>query len=288
MSSREDEYAYTFSVLRYMHDPVTQEFANIGVALYSKECRYLGAKCDRHYARITRIFGKIDGERFRQSARYIQDRVQTIGENLRLSLPFEGEATIESLLATVLPPDDSAFQFSAAGIGLTADMDGALAQLFARFVENYSLRSEPPKRDDEEVWKSYREPLERHHVIYRLEPKKIASPDFDYQFDHAWKNEKWHLYEPVSFDLLEASSILDKANRWLGRGYSLVDSPEQFRVHFLMGEPRDASLRGAFVKAQNILHKMPGKPEFVSESEAEEFAVDLAEKIKAHDNSDPR
>jgi len=28
---------YTFSILRYVHDPVTQEFINIGVAVYSRE-----------------------------------------------------------------------------------------------------------------------------------------------------------------------------------------------------------------------------------------------------------
>ena len=27
--------AYSFSVLRYIHDPVTQEFVNIGVAVFS-------------------------------------------------------------------------------------------------------------------------------------------------------------------------------------------------------------------------------------------------------------
>ena len=30
--------AYTFSVLRYVHDPVTAEFVNIGVALYAADC----------------------------------------------------------------------------------------------------------------------------------------------------------------------------------------------------------------------------------------------------------
>ena len=43
---------YTFSVLRYIHDPVTQEFANIGVALYAPEAKYLSAICTPHYGRL--------------------------------------------------------------------------------------------------------------------------------------------------------------------------------------------------------------------------------------------
>lgn len=238
MKRSEREVPYIFSILRYVHDPVTQEFANIGVAVYSREQSYLNARCEIHYARITNIFGKIDGDRFRQTTRYIQERVQRLGQDLDSSLPFESEFTIEGLLAKVLPPDDSAFQFSAAGVGLSADLDETLKELYVRFVERYSTRAESPHRDDEEVWKVYREPLERHHVISSLTPKRIVSPNFDYEFQHSWKNERWHVYEPISFDLIEATSILDKANRWLGRGMSLADSHEMFKMYLLLGSRR--------------------------------------------------
>ena len=61
---------YSFSVLRYVHDPVTQEFVNIGVALYSQQVGFLRAICTTRYARITQMFTSIDGNRFRQLARY--------------------------------------------------------------------------------------------------------------------------------------------------------------------------------------------------------------------------
>jgi hypothetical protein len=274
---------YSFSILRYIHDPVTQEFVNIGVSIFSKEARYLDAKCETHYGRITRTFGKIDGDRFRQATRYIQEKLQRIGEQMRLSLPFERNLKIEDLLSRVLPPDDSAFQFAASGVGLTTDLDAALRELFARFVDKYSSPQEYPHPDDEEVWRVYREPLERCHVTSRLMPKKIVSPNFDYEFQRSWRNERWHFYEPISFDLVEASSIVDKANKWLGRGTNLSDSEEKFKMHILLGAPQDPSLKQAFIKAQNILNKMPGKPELVTEGEAEAFAKELAEEIKEHD-----
>jgi hypothetical protein len=283
MTKDERSVPYSFSVLRYVHDPVTQEFANIGVAVYSKKQCYLNARCDTHYARITKIFGKVDGDRFRQSCRYIQDRVQSFGQDLYSSLPFDSNITIEGLLARVLPPDDSAFQFSAAGVGLSADLDETMKDLFVRLVEKYSVQAEPPNRDDDEVWKVYRAPLERHSVISRLSPKKIISPNFEYEFQHSWKNERWHVYEPISFDLIEATSILDKANRWLGRGMSLADSRERFKMYLLLGEPQDHALKSAYAKAQNILYKMPEKPELVKESEAEGLAEELAAEIKSHD-----
>jgi|SRR5579859_594703 len=283
MSKGHSQVPYSFSVLRYFHDPVTQEFANIGVAVFSKEHIYLNARCEIHYGRITRIFGKIDGDRFRQATRYIQDRVRGIGNELASSLPFESHLKLEALLATVLPPDDSAFQFSPVGFGLSSDLDSTLDQLFARFVEKYTTVTEQPHRDDNEVWKVYREPLERHRVASRLAPKRIVSPNFDYEFEHAWKNNIWHVYEPVSFDLLEATSILDKANRWLGRGTSLADSREKFKMYLLLGEPSDPALKSAFIKAQNILYKMARKPELIKEGEAEDFAEEIAREVVDHD-----
>src|SRR5579864_8503893 len=129
---------YSFSVLRYVHDPVTQEFINIGVAVYSHDVGFLRAICTTHYGRISRMFTKIDGNRFRQLTRYIQEKAGAIGANLPSELPFEPGLAIEHLLARVLPPDDSSVQFSHAGVGLADDLEKTVVELFDRYVERYS------------------------------------------------------------------------------------------------------------------------------------------------------
>lgn len=278
--------AYRFSVLRYVHDPVTQEFVNIGVALFSPEANYLRAICTTNYGRITQVFQKIDGPRFRQLSRYIQDQICSAGKEYESALPFESGLTIEQLLARVLPPDDSGIQFSKAGVGLSANLDQTLHELFQRHVEAYTASVDSPRRTDEDIWRVFREPLDRVSVTPHLRPKRIVAPSYDYEFERSWKNEIWHVYEPVSFDMVEAASMLDKANRWVGRATSLMDSSEPFRIHMLLGEPTDDRLKATFVRAQNILNKMPGKKEFIRESEAEAFAEELARDLKAHPEED--
>ena len=273
---------YSFSVLRYVHDPVTGEFVNIGVALYAKDARYFDAMCATNYGRISRMFAKIDGDRFRQIARYIQDRIHELGNELSSKLQFESFAKIETLLSGVLPPDDSAFQFSQVGVGVTNDLPKTLQDLFERLVQKYASHLEPPSRDDEDVWRVFREPLERRNVADRLVPKKIVAPDFDYEFKHSWKNKVWHMYEPISFDMVDPNSILDKANRWVGRSVNLKDSNEKFKMHILLGAPQNSALGNTFVKATNILHKMPIDLEFIKENEAEDFADEVATEIKSH------
>ena len=274
---------YTFSILRYVHDPVTQEFISIGVAVYAPDAGFLRAVCTTHYARITRMFTKIDGNRFRQLTRYIQEQVSAIGESLSKDLPFEPGLPMEQLLARVLPPDDSSMQFSRAGAGLSEDLEKTTAELFERYVERYALPSESSRRNNEDVWKVYREPLERRHITSHLAPKRIVAPNYEYEFQRAWKNGVWHLYEPVSFDMMDVGAIVEKANRWVGRAASLNDSTESFEIHMLMGEPQDPTLQAAFGKAQNILRKMPGKVQLIRENEAEAFAEEFERELKQHE-----
>jgi Protein of unknown function (DUF3037) len=274
--------AYSFSVLRYVHDPVSQEFVNIGVAVFSPKARYLRATCTTNYGRISHLFEKIDGQRFRQLTRAIQEQIRSVGEDYKRSLPFESAPTVDQLLARVLPPDDSGIQFSKAGVGLSADLDQTLDKLYQRHVERYAALGESPRRTDEDVWRVFREPLDRVNITQRLKPKQIVAPSYEYEFERSWKNEIWHVYEPVSFDMVEAASVLDKANRWVGRATSLMDSSEPFRIHMLLGEPTDDRLKGTFVKAQNILNKMPVKKEFIHESEAQAFAEELAREVTKH------
>lgn len=275
--------SYSFSVLRYVHDPVTQEFVNIGVAVFSAEARFLRATCTLNYRRITEMFHKIDGRRFRQISRYLQDQICAAGVASETALPFESAQNIESILARILPPDDSAIQFSKAGIGLSSNLEQTLQDLYRRHVEYYGSHAEGSCRTDEEVWRgTFREPMERAQVTPWLSPKRIAAPSYEYEFERSWKNEVWHVLEPVSFDLIDPASMLDKANRWVGRATSLMDSPDPFKLHMLLGEPTDERLRGTFIKAQNILNKMPVKKEFVFESEADAFAEELAGEVGKH------
>jgi len=276
---------YSFSILRYFHDGVTSEFVNVGVAVYAGDIPYLKAKCTIQYGRITRMFDRIDGDRFKQMVRYIEEAVTNLGFRLRQrTLPFAEVATsLEALLQSVLPADDSAIQFSGPSYGVSADLDRTLAELYERYVERYGGEQEVPSRSDDEVWRVFRAPLERHHLLAHLTPKRISTPDYGYQFRAAWKNEIWHVYEPVSFDLVGPASLLEKANRWVGRSATLAESEEPFKMHLLIGEPQDESLRDVFNRASNILRrKMTGPTELIMESEADAFANDLERELGVH------
>lgn len=166
--------------------------------------------------------------------------------------------------------------------GQTEDPRKTLEDLFARMVERYENSQGRQSRDDGEVWRTFKREFETQHVINLLRPKRITAPDDDYEFEHAWKNQRWRMYEPISFDLQEAESITSKANRWLGRAINLNDSPEKFVLHLLLGEPTLEKMRPAYAKAENILNKIPIEKVFVREHEAKAFSELFASDMKAH------
>src|SRR5260221_14290092 len=70
---------YSTIILRYVHDVVTGEFANIGVVLYAPGQRFLEARFAASYERLNAIFLKIDHLHFRPLMRYMANRFEQIG-----------------------------------------------------------------------------------------------------------------------------------------------------------------------------------------------------------------
>jgi Protein of unknown function (DUF3037) len=273
---------FTYTVLRYVHDIATGEFVNMGVALYAPEAKYVSAICNSRYGRLSRMFLEVNGDNLRSLMRYIQARFEEYAAKLNTELALEKPKSVMEIAVSILPRDDSSLQWSEPNGGFTEDPAATLEQLYTRLVEKYEQRAQLPSRNDDEVWRAYRKELEAKQILARLQPKRIVAKDYDHEFDHAWKNGVWNLFQPVSMDLLDADSILDKANRWLGRAMNLKDSDEKFRLWMLIGEPRIEKLKPAYVKALNILHKMPVRKDFVTEHEAQRFSEQLADEMGKH------
>jgi hypothetical protein len=275
---------YSTIILRYVHDVVTGEFANIGVVVYAPEQRFLEARFATSYERLNAIFLKIDHLHFRALIRYLTNRFEEIGGEIRDGLRLQPVNALSEIVKQVLPPDDSSLQWSQQGGGITDDPARVLAELYKRMVERFIAGATQASRTDEEIAKPFKAKLGKASA--KLSEKTIETKDYQYDFQFAWKNNIWHLYEPVSFDLVDPNSIREKANRWLGRGVALHDAHERFKIHFLLGEPRQDETKAAFENAIHLLSKIPGQKELVREKELEDFAEHVAEEIGSHEASE--
>lgn len=270
-----------FTVLRYLHDAMTGEFANIGLVLYSPG-EFLGALFNPRVRRLNAIFSNVDKAHYKSLLGYMERRFAKLGAELDGQL-IQRATGIEAIVASVLPPDDSALQWSPVGGGLTDDPAAELNRLFARLVTRYEDMPASRSRNDEEVWRSFGTVLREKGVASHLTEKAIVTPNMEYRCEHAWKNGVWNLFEAVSLDYEDTDYIVEKGSRWLGRGVALQEATEQHKFWFLIGEPETEKRKRAAEKAINLMAKIGhGQVQIVREHEREAFSAEMAEMMQRH------
>lgn len=280
-----NQYSYTYTVLRYVHDITNGEFVNVGVALHAPEAHYLSALCRTTYGRLNKVFPGINSEHFKSLMRYIQNSFEVRGERLSSELQFASPSGVLEIAQTVLPKDDSSLQWSPSGSGRTDDPAQTLEKLFNRMVMRYEDKQASSNRTDDDVWRHFKKDLEGQRILQHFQPKTISVQDDEIEFQHSWKNGKWHCLEPVSFDMATADSIRDKAHRWMGQLASVQGAADPFKVYLLVGAPQQENLLPAFQRAMSMLQRIPVEKEIVFEHDALNLAARIAVEVAEHERN---
>ena len=270
------KYKYTFSVLHYVHDVVSGEFVNIGLLFHCPEAGVVNLQFERRYSRISKFFGDSAGA---EVANVVAGIASRLDETVGRTRMFPAKDALE-LANHLLASDSSSLQFSELRGGVCLDAEATARSLFERYVEKYVFTSTRPTRSDDDVLNTFKKALRERELVGQIRPRLIATKDYKHEFPLAWKNGIWHTAEAVSLDLISPDAIVDKANRWLGRGTNLREG-EAFKLHFLIGAPSSTSptVHEAFAHALRIMEKVPVDHELHREPDAASFADAVARDI---------
>ncbi len=274
-------YEFSYCILRYRRDPDSGEFANIGVALWCPQTRFLGFQGCPRYGRLTHFFGDLDVDGYRRLIGYVERQFQVLAADLVQTSLFEPDAAnVLDLAARVVPIDDGSLVWGALRGGLTPDPSAELSRLFTRYVGSLNETTERASRSDKEifrdVFKRAFDPVAKH-----INPHEVVAPRTHHVFPQAWKNGVWNVYETLSFDLQTPESIEEKAERWLGKGTLLMEAESPPRIHFLLGKPRIPSNARAFEGARDVLLSVR-QAVVIDEDHAEEFTGSLQHQIETN------
>ncbi|WP_081862062.1 DUF3037 domain-containing protein [Cupriavidus sp. SK-3] len=281
---------YSYSVLRYIHDISTGEFVNVGIVLLSPTEPRLRFQFRKNLGRIGEIFPDLSYSAFRAILKGVTKRFEAVKDAYESPLEFGTRpSTLQEILISVLPKDDSGLQWGDVSSGLSPDPDQTLARLYERYTGKYDRAKGKAGRTDDDVWRSFKRQLEERHLLDFFEEKTIHGKNDDVKFDLAWKNGVWHCVEPVSFDLSGADSIKEKAHKCVGEIVGISDAPEKFKVYLLVAKPSTPELEDAFRRAVGILGNINNVPtEIYLEEEEDRLINALGTQIEAHEqgNSD--
>ncbi len=280
-TSMTDRRPYTYVLLRYRHDPLSGEFANVGVLVHEPSSGFLEARVRTTLGpRLGKMFPTLDGDSFKSALQTVCRAVQKLSDRESDDL-FASLSDASGFARRAMPHDETSFVWSPLGSGVTEDPQKALDKLYSRFVTQYDGRPRA-SRDDAAVWRPVRDMLLARNIADLLQPKIIKSDVDQVEFEHAWKNGAWHCYQPLSFDLSSSDNIREKAARWAGHMQGLHRADEDFKSYFVVGAPSNPQLQVAYEKALKLLALSPGAPEVIEENAAEDLVNKIEDGLKAH------
>src|SRR5713226_287713 len=139
---------YTYSVIRYVHDPAVGESLNVGVVLYARAVPFVAARLDHHYERLSHAFAEFDGDHYRKTLRQFEAAIGRLQREWFGALPslVELPADVAGLGALVWPDVGLSFRLGPVLAGLTNDPEEALSSLFTRMVTSQYTRSQVETR----------------------------------------------------------------------------------------------------------------------------------------------
>jgi hypothetical protein len=278
-----DRAAYSYTLLRYVHDVLTGEFVNVGVVLFVPSKGLIRYKTRGTIGRLKGAFPDIDRKAFLSSMMAARKGLQLVAKSEKEAGLLRSDGDAAAIARRAVPPDDSSLQWSPSGTGLTHNPDETLDRLFDRYVSRYDTHNRV-RRSDEDVWRPVRQKLEERNLAQHLQEKSISGGLDDIVFKHAWRNGQWHVYEPLSFDLADADGIKAKARELLGHLSAVVagGKAEPFKPHFIVGAPTNPTLQGAYRSAIAILEQAPNHPEVFEEGQLEELVTQIEDEVREH------
>ena len=277
-----DKQAYSYTVLRYVHDVVSGEALNVGIVMHAPYASFLKVQTRKTIGRLKHVFPDLDRHDFVEAMRAVDRGLASVAKQSMSAPLFDKHSDARSYALKVLPNDDSALQWSPLGTGLTGDPAKTFERLFQRYVMQYDRRSER-RRSDEDIWRPVREKLAEREVHVPFEEKVVSGAQDQIKFEKAWKNGKWHAYEALSMDLADADHIKDKARRWRGHLSAVAEgASDDLELHFVLGRPQNATLMRAYETAKDILRGAQYTSEVVDENDVDDLVSTLEDEYRAH------
>lgn len=273
---------FSFCYLRYHHDPVVGEFANVGLLLWGPTTGTLKFYAEKRFTRLSQFFGSFHSSDYVELINRLQTRFDALSKEMResgLITPMPEAESARDIALTVIPEDDGAIRWSPSQGGMTENPEKLAEEIFHQTITSHHEGKTSERQNDEEIYiRHYKKAFEAPEVKKHVSPKRIEAI-FPHEFGQAWKNGVWNVYETLSFDYKRSDQMLAKASRWDSQSRQLAQAEKGLKINFLLGDPRDEH-RKTFGKVKDIL-ALQKDVELITEDQAADFAADLKQKIKS-------
>ena len=129
---------YSFVVLRYVHDVICGEFANVGLVMLSPKESLLMGETKKTTQHIKHMFPTLDETAFVDAMESIDRSIGYVRNDIDRNR-ISDNSDVLSYAYKILPKDDSSLQWSGVGYGVCEDSKVAFDRIYRRHVSKYEV-----------------------------------------------------------------------------------------------------------------------------------------------------
>ncbi|MDQ7727967.1 DUF3037 domain-containing protein [Halomonas sp. SpR8] len=201
-----------YAVLRFQPYPETGEFANLGIVMVCNNGQFLEMVETRTRKRITNFFDKLDPAVFTNARQAFAKEIHRVAE-LANAHPYDTALQL-GLFKHLTAPSETMFRFSQPGTIATDNPAATLQELFNRYVcHDFTQREDAETKLKRRINTLLKEQFTDR--TYREE--KLGDELYHVTFPFVWQSGgiTAQAIRPLSFDLDDTKSIIDKGDRWI-------------------------------------------------------------------------
>lgn len=204
-----------YSIIQYCPDPSRMEAANVGVVLFCPSMGYLKARTAKGNDRIRRFFRPkdLDRERLNATKLSIQRRLEADCEQFKTIADLEHFAATRANAVRLTPPAEM----------LVGNPEEDLKRLFERLVGGRCQKDTAQIK--EALDQAFQEAAYQRLIMKQV---TVTLPVFHrpVTIPYAFKNGRINLLQPVRFQGLAPSAILQRAGQYAIEGDLLYETPD--------------------------------------------------------------
>lgn len=207
-----------YAVLRFQPYPETGEFANLGVVMLCSDGTFLYRVETRQYKRVTQFFSKLDKTVLLNARRSIIDELDRIRDLMKT---HASDNTLQlSVFKHLISASESLLRFSQPGVIAASQPEDALEKLFLNYV-HHEFDSKP---DIEQQLTKQVTHMLKNLPNRRYDKGTITAGYYKVTFPFLWKDNSTaqQAIKPISFDLDDPSSIIEKGDKWISKMERLI------------------------------------------------------------------
>jgi len=272
---------YQYSILKYKHSALLEEYVNVGVLLFFISDKELLFLYPNAFQRISNLYQDISISRLKKHLGAFNRKVRELNKRLNNDQTklFDEFNDLQKLIEEHLIAQDSTnLEFVVHNQGLYTDKKSVSEFLYKSYLSHYDYFKSKSKKDEKYILAKIESGLkdrlpDPENWKYIKRDISISTSLKEEKFDYGWKNGSLNLIAPVGFDLIDEDAVYNKAYKWSGKLSALapIAKEKNFKFDLIVSRPTHKALFKKYDKAIKYLDENDAPKHIYEEDEISSY-----------------